>query len=211
MRVYDIVAEKSDIDEAPAGALSQIGRKIGAKALGAIGFKGKAAELTGKAEVGDEANQLKIALRQYAGKAGINVKQMQGPQLAAFLKSKGYPNMHLKGVQGIMTPKQIDQAIMTAAQDAAKADGDPTTGQSTAPAATAAKGTATTTSSGGAGSGASGSSTATTNVNVNTPADKAAPAAAPGTSAAPTGIPPALLKKLTQLSAQEKKQLAGML
>lgn len=204
MRVYDIVAENQDLEEAPAGALAQMGRKLGAKALGAIGFKGKAAELTGKAEVGDEANQLKLALRQYAGKAGINVKQMQGPQLAAFLKSKGYPNMHLKGVQGIMTPKQIDQAIMQAAQDAAKADGDPTTGQSTAPAATAAKATTTTKSTSG------GSSTTTTNINVDAPA--AAPGTAPaGTSASPAGVPPALLKRITQLSAQEKKQLAGML
>jgi hypothetical protein len=212
MRVYDIVAENQEIKEAPAGALAQMGRKLGAKALGAIGFKGKSAELTGKAEVGDEANQLKLALRQYAGKAGINVKQMQGPQLAAFLKSKGYPNMHLKGVQGIMTPKQIDQAIMQAAQDAAKADGDPTTGASTASAAT--KPAATAKDAGGGGAGGGGS--ATTNVNVQAPA--AGGAAAPGqtptagtASAAAQGVPPALLKRITQLSAQEKKQLVGML
>ena len=143
MRVQDIIVNETDIVEAPAGMLGQIGRKLGAKALGAIGAKGKAAELTGKAEVGDEANQLKTALRGYAGKAGINIKQLQGPQLAAFLKSKGYPNMHLKDVQGIMTPKQIDQAVMQAAQDAAKADGDPGKGVSTAPAQPSAPGTAT--------------------------------------------------------------------
>ena len=142
MRVQDIIVNETDIDEAPAGMLGQIGRKLGAKALGAIGAKGKAAELTGKAEVGDEANQLKTALRGYAGKAGINIKQLQGPQLAAFLKSKGYPNMHLKDVQGIMTPKQIDQAVMQAAQDAAKADGDPGKGVSTAPAQPSAPGAA---------------------------------------------------------------------
>lgn len=133
MRVQDIIAEK-EIDEAPVGLMKQIGRKIGAKAAGAIGMKGTAAKLGGAAEVGDEARQLKVALQGYAGKTGINLKQMQGPQLAAFLKSKGYPNMHLKAVQGIMTPKQIDAAIMTAAQDAAKADGDTTVGTSSAPA-----------------------------------------------------------------------------
>jgi hypothetical protein len=133
MNIHEIIAEEK-IEEAPAGMLGQIGRKLGAKAAGAIGMKGKAAELTGKAQVGDEANELKTALRGYAGRAGINIKQMQGPQLAAFLKQQGYPNMHLKGVQGIMTPKQIDQAIMRAAQDAAKADADPTKGASTAPA-----------------------------------------------------------------------------
>jgi hypothetical protein len=128
MNIHEIITEKENIDEAPVGLLKQVGRKIGAKAAGAVGMKGTAAKLGGSAEVGDEARQLKVALQGYAGKTGINMKQMQGPQLAAFLKSKGYPNMHLKGVQGIMTPKQIDQAIMTAAQDAAKADGDPTVG-----------------------------------------------------------------------------------
>ena len=136
MRVQDIIAEK-EIDEAPAGMFKQMGRKIGAKALGAIGAKGKAAELGGAAEVGDEANELKTAFRGYLGKTGGNAKQVEGPQLAAFLKSKGYPNMHLKDVQGVMTPKQVDQAIMQAAQDAAKADGD---SGKTAPTAGAAKG-----------------------------------------------------------------------
>ena len=134
MNIHEIIAEKENIDEAPVGLLKQVGRKLGAKAAGAVGMKGTAAKLSGAAEVGDEARQLKVALQGYAGKTGIDMKQMQGPQLAAFLKSKGYPNMHLKGVQGIMTPKQIDQAIMTAAQDAAKADGDPSLGTSTAPA-----------------------------------------------------------------------------
>ena len=139
MRVHDIIAEK-EIDEAPAGMFKQMGRKIGAKALGAVGAKGKAAELGGAAEVGDEANELKTAFRGYLGKTGGNAKQVEGPQLAAFLKSKGYPNMHLKDVQGIMTPKQVDAAIMQAAQDAAKADGDPGATVKTAPAAGAAKG-----------------------------------------------------------------------
>jgi len=129
MNIHEIISEEK-IEEAPAGMLKQMGRKIGAKALGAIGAKGKAAELGGAAEVGDEANELKTAFRGYLGKTGGNIKQVEGPQLAAFLKSKGYPNMHLKGVQGIMTPKQIDQAIMQAAQDAAKADGG---GAGTAP------------------------------------------------------------------------------
>jgi len=142
MNIYEIIAEEK-IEEAPAGMLGQIGRKIGAKAAGAVGMKGKAAELSGKAEVGDEANQLKTALRGYAGKAGINIKQIQGPQLAAFLKQQGYPNMHLKGVEGIMTPKQVDQAVMRAAQDAAKADADPTKGASSAPAQPSAPGQGT--------------------------------------------------------------------
>jgi hypothetical protein len=165
MRINELSIQ-DDLDEAPVGLLKQIGRKIGAKAAGAVGMKGTAAKLGGAAEVGDEARQLKVALQGYAGKTGIDLKQMQGPQLAAFLKSKGYPNMHLKAVQGIMTPKQIDAAIMTAAQDAAKADGDPTTGASTAPAQPTGQGGA-----GGAGGqgGAAGAPGQGTNV-AGTPA-----------------------------------------
>lgn len=194
MRVYDVVAEKQQINEAPAGMLAQVGRKLGAKALGAIGFKGKAAELGGKAEVGDEANRLKTDLRGYLGKTGGNPKQIQGPQLAAFLKSKGYPNMHLKNVQGVMTPKQVDQAILKAAQDAAAAEGDPTVGQ-----------TATAKSTGAGAAPKTGASSAAPS------AASAAPAASGSTPTASAGVPPALLKKLTQLTAQQKKQLAGML
>jgi len=214
MRVQDIIAEK-EIDEAPAGMLGQIGRKIGAKALGAIGAKGKAAELTGKAEVGDEANQLKTALRGYAGKAGINIKQMQGPQLAAFLKSKGYPNMHLKDVQGIMTPKQIDQAVMQAAQDAAKADGDPSKGAGNAPAQPSAP-----------AAGAAPGKPAAPQVDKNKDGKDDATGQPMGAVDAnkdgkddntgkvipmPKSIPPEIQKQLDALSPTEKKVLAGAL
>ena len=226
MRVYDIIAENQDLDEAPAGALAQMGRKIGAKALGAIGFKGKAAELTGKAEVGDEANQLKIALRQYAGKAGINVKQMQGPQLAAFLKSKGYPNMHLKGVQGIMTPKQIDQAIMQAAQDAAKADGDPSKGA--APSAASAAAPQTDANKDGkddktgepmkapqqGGTNVAGKpATPQVDKNKDGKDDATGEPMKPAAGAAPkaANIPPELKKKIDGLNAQQKQELVALL
>lgn len=229
MNIHEILSEEK-IEEAPAGMLGQIGRKLGAKALGAIGAKGKAAELSGKAEVGDEANQLKTALRGYAGKAGINIKQMQGPQLAAFLKQQGYPNMHLKGVEGIMTPKQIDQAIMRAAQDAAKADGDPSKGASTAPAQPNAPGSA-----GGQGTNVAGKPTspqvdknkdgkddttgepmgaAPNDANGDGKDDttgKVIPMPVKGKPAAgaAASIPPELQKQLDALTPTEKKVLAG--
>ena len=211
---------ESIANEAPAGMLGQIGRKIGAKVAGAVGAKGKAAELTGKAEVGDEANQLKVALRGYAGKAGINIKQMQGPQLAAFLKSKGYPNMHLKGVQGIMTPKQIDQAIMTAAQDAAKADGDPGKGASTAPAQPSAPAAGAAPGTNVAGKPAApqvdknkdGKDDATGQPMGAVDANKDGKDDNTGkVIPMPKSIPPEIQKQLDALSPTEKKVLAGAL
>jgi hypothetical protein len=217
MNIHEIITEKENIDEAPVGLLKQVGRKIGAKAAGAVGMKGTAAKLGGSAEVGDEARQLKVALQGYAGKTGINMKQMQGPQLAAFLKSKGYPNMHLKGVQGIMTPKQIDQAIMTAAQDAAKADGDPTVGSTqsapgvdTAPAQQDANN--------------DGKDDKTGKPIQKQPAQKAAPVdknkdgkddntgnVIPMKKPGATKIPPKMQQQINALTSGEKQQLVGLL
>ena len=211
---------ESIANEAPAGMLGQMGRKIGAKIAGAVGAKGKAAELTGKAEVGAEANQLKTALRGYAGKAGINIKQMQGPQLAAFLKSKGYPNMHLKDVQGIMTPKQIDQAVMQAAQDAAKADGDPSKGASTAPAQPSAPAAGAAAGTNVAGKPAApqvdknkdGKDDATGQPMGAVDANKDGKDDNTGkVIPMPKSIPPEIQKQLDALSPTEKKVLAGAL
>ena len=58
-------APNESIEEAPAGMLKQIGRKIGAKAAGAIGMKGTAAKLSGAADAGKRANELKVKLQGY--------------------------------------------------------------------------------------------------------------------------------------------------
>ena len=222
MRVQDIIAENKELDEAPVGLLKQVGRKIGAKAAGAIGMKGTAAKLSGAADAGDEARQLSVALKGYAGKTGINLKQMQGPQLAAFLKSKGYPNMHLKAVQGIMTPKQQDQAIMTAVQDAAKADGDTSAGTSSAPAQPSAPGAAGAASKKPAApqvdknkdgkDDATGTPMGAVDANKDGKDDntgKVIPM--PKKDAAATAIPADLQKQLDALTPTEKKVLAGAL
>ena len=207
MNIHEIIAEEK-IEEAPAGMLGQIGRKIGAKVAGAVGAKGKAAELSNKAAVGDEANELKIGLRGYAGRTGINFKQLKGPELAAFLKQQGYPNMHLKGVEGIMTPKQIDQAIMRAAQDAAKADGDPSKGASTAPAQPSAP-------AAGSGQGTSVAGKPTSpQVDKNKDGKDDATGKPIGAAPAAKGaaaIPPELQKQLDALTPTEKKVLAGVI
>ena len=132
MRVFDIVAENNDLIEAPAGMLKQMGRKIGAKALGAVGAKGTAAGLAGAAKTGDEANELKVALKGYAGETGKNLKQLDATDLSAFLQSKGYPTTAAQGVSGILTPKQIDDIVLKTVQAKKTAKGG------TAPKATGA-------------------------------------------------------------------------
>ena len=111
------------IDEAPVGVFKQMGRKLGAKAAGAVGMKGTAAGLSGAAKTGDVARDLNVALKGYAGETGLNLKQLDAQDLAAFLKSKGFPTTPLANVTGALTPKQIDQALLQAAQEKAKASG----------------------------------------------------------------------------------------
>jgi len=116
MNVYEIISEKQDLEEAPAGVFKQMGRRVGAKVAGAVGAKGTAAGLTGAADTGKEANELKVALKGYAGKTGKNLKQLDAADLSAFLKSKGYPDSSMQGVTGIVTPKQIDDIMLKSVQ-----------------------------------------------------------------------------------------------
>jgi hypothetical protein len=111
------------IDEAPVGVLKQMGRKLGAKAAGAVGMKGTAAGLGGAAETGDVARQLNVDLKKYAGQTGMNLKQLDAQDLVAFLKSKGFPTTPLANVTGVLAPKQIDQALLKVAQEKAKVGG----------------------------------------------------------------------------------------
>ena len=117
MNVHEIT------NEAPVGLLKQVGRKIGAKAAGAVGAKATAAGLSGAAETGDVARQLNVDLKKYAGQTGMNLKQLDAQDLVAFLKSKGFPTTSLANISGVLAPKQIDQALLKAAQEKAKVGG----------------------------------------------------------------------------------------
>jgi len=159
------------IDEAPVGVLKQMGRKLGAKAAGAVGMKGTAAGLSGAAKTGDVARDLNVALKGYAGETGLNLKQLDAQDLAAFLKSKGFPTTPLANVTGALTPKQIDQALLQAAQEKAKASG-----------AKAGSGVAGSTAASGKPAGPAGGGITQKALDATggpAPAGKAAPAAEP--------------------------------
>ena len=66
MKINDIIVEKQ-IDEVPAGGLSQLGNKLGGKLLGKLPgatAKSKSANMLGKADLGDTANNLHKELNQ---------------------------------------------------------------------------------------------------------------------------------------------------
>ena len=127
---------EADIDEAPVSTGKQRLRKIGAKVAGAFGAANKSAELKGRVEIGDEANALKIDFSNYLGKTGKKYKQVTGAFLAGFLRSEGYPTLHLKAFdQDIMSKAEIDKAIMVSAQKAGQpgATSEPSSGVTAQP------------------------------------------------------------------------------
>lgn len=199
MKVYDIVSEDQNITEAPAGILKQVGRKIGAKAAGAIGMKGTAAGLKGAAETGDEANNLKVALKGYAGKTGKDLNQMDASELAAFLKNQGYPTTPVQNIQGIVTKKQLDDILLKSVQAKHSLGGAP-------------KQTPTTQqpSSSAGSSVASGAASFANKLAQKTGGIPAA-SKTPSATATTTAVPPAVLKKIKQLTPAQKQELARML
>ena len=207
MNVHEIT------NEAPVGLLKQVGRKIGAKAAGAVGAKATAAGLSGAAETGDVARQLNVDLRKYAGQTGMNLKQLDAQDLAAFLKSKGFPTTPLAGVSGVLAPKQIDQALLKAAQEKAKIAGSKpgagVAGSTAASGKPAAAGAAQAAQGGGVldkiqqktgKAGVAGKRAAAT------------PSAKPGAPQADVAKQIEAVKaKIQKLNAQQKQELVGMI
>ena len=201
MRIDDITPNH-DLNEAPANMFKQGLRRLGAKAAGAVGMKCVAAGLTGAADTGKEANELKAGLKGYVGSIGGDMNKLDAGQLSAFLKSKKMPTDGVPAA-GVVPQKQIDDIILKAVQASKKlgAGGDAAT-------AGAAGGQG---GAGGAGApgaqGAANAATASGGVQGNTPA--AAPTAAANAGA--SSIPPELQSQLDALTPTEKKALAGLI
>jgi hypothetical protein len=126
MRVFDIITENKKIDEAPVGAVRQGLRRLGAKAAGAVGMSRTAGNLGAKADSGAEANSLEKGFSTYLGKQMKSIKQATAQDLARHLQQSGYPIDHMKGMSGVLQPKQIDDLTLKAVTD--KAAGAPAQG-----------------------------------------------------------------------------------
>jgi len=111
MRIDDIT-----LKEAPVGMLKKAGQAAGARALGAIGMKGKAGNLAGKADLSDTANNLYNEFRRYLGTQDKDIKTATGEDLTAFLNTKG---AKVPGIPtGVVNKNIINKAMMQAAKDA---------------------------------------------------------------------------------------------
>jgi hypothetical protein len=133
MNVYDIIAEKKDLDEAPVGALKQMGRRVGAKAAGMVGMKQTAGNLKGKADTGAEANQLRKGFASFLGRIMKSPKEATAQDLAKYLSQSGYPVNALKGQSGVLSKQQIDKLTLQVVADKAAGAEVPGVGGADAP------------------------------------------------------------------------------
>lgn len=224
--------EQKQIDEAPAGMLKQLGRKVGAGLAGAVGMKNTAANLQGKAEVGKTANDVYTKFNKYLGTQQKNVKTATGDDLANFLQNT-YNYNQAKIPQGTLNKQQIYDIINKMASDgyaqmgkgggaggqaagggtaqaSAQGGGQQPAGQQTAQGGQQAAQQGT----GGKAVGGDASKPVAkqTGGKAAKPAAQAgAKQAASGTNTKATQIPPDVQKMLDTLSATEKQALAGML
>ena len=211
MRIDDITPNH-DLNEAPANMFKQGLRRLGAKAAGAVGMKGVAAGLTGAADTGKEANELKAGLKGYVGSIGGDMNKLDAGQLSAFLKSKKMPTDGVPAA-GVVPQKQVDDIILKAVQASKKlgAGGDAANAATASGGAGGKAGAGGQGGAGGAGApgaqGAANAATASGGVQGNTPA--AAPTAAANAGA--SSIPPELQSQLDALTPTEKKALAGLI
>jgi hypothetical protein len=116
MRINEFTAT-DDLEEAPVGMMKRAAQGLGSKVLNKIpGAKNKAANLAGKADLSDTANNLYKEFSKFIGTQGKNIKQATGEELDAFLKSK---KAVVQGIpSGVLTKPQINDVLMKAAKDA---------------------------------------------------------------------------------------------
>jgi hypothetical protein len=209
MKIAEIsIEEQKQIDEAPAGMLGQLAKKAGAAVLGKVpGMGNVAANLKGKAEVGDTANAVYKKFSQYLGTQQKNIKTASGDDLSNFLQNT-YNYNQGKIPQGILNKQQAYDVITQMAKDGYAQQGK----AGTAPAG-GTQGQAPGGAGGKAGAGGQGGAGAQGGPNqATTPSAKGASGAAPK-STAPAGdtIPAEIQTQIDALTPTEKKALAGML
>tara|TARA_B100000575_G_scaffold231913_1_gene193115 strand:- start:11596 stop:12246 length:651 start_codon:yes stop_codon:yes gene_type:complete len=216
MKVHQIIYEstKTPLKEKPASGLGNVARKVGAKVLAKVGAKNAAAGMAGKVDAADKANALFTDFRAYLGQVGEKYgNAVDSASLRDFLTTKKMPTQNIPQ-DGVLTKKQIDQAIMKSVQDSYRGKGgipNQPAGQKGAPAKGQAQGQqAQGQAAGNVGGGAPAQQQQGTG-SAQTPAGKAPPTKNGSTVGSAKSIPPSIQKQLDQMSAGEKKQLAGMI
>ena len=114
MRITEITQSHGQpLTEAPVGGLRQMGRKLGTKALSAIGAKQAAAHMAGKIDQGEIANKLFYKFVNYLGRDnGKKLNDVTGDYLGDFLRNQGYyTDIH---GEDVLSKKDIENQMLKA-------------------------------------------------------------------------------------------------
>jgi hypothetical protein len=109
MKIYDIISESTDLDEAPASWVGQKLRGLGAK-------MGSRTAATTRA-TGDEANELKRELKAWMAGSRIGKGQLTADDLETYLDQKGYGGLAADAL-ALIRKKDTDAAAAKAAKAA---------------------------------------------------------------------------------------------
>ena len=123
MKVYDVISESKEVNEAPMGMMQKLGSKLQSKLPGNWGAAGKS-----KLNVGGEANRLKKDLVTYMSGAGIKSGQLTPDEFVQFLDQVGLEGMKTmstlsqeRDAAGVepdapLTRAEVDQYLLKATQ-----------------------------------------------------------------------------------------------
>jgi len=111
MKIYDIISESNDLEEAPA---SWAGQKL--RGLGARMGSGVAATTLA---TGDEANKLKRELKAWMAGSRIGRGQLTADDLESYLDQKGYGGLSADAIE-LVRKKDTDAALARDAKAAAR-------------------------------------------------------------------------------------------
>lgn len=125
MKINQILDEKQQLDEVPAGGLGQMAKKLGSKILNKVPgatAKSKAGNLAGQADLGDTANTLHKEFNTYLGTQGKKMAQATGEDLTAFLKTKKHTTKATVP-SGVLQKQQLNDILMTVSKEALAGQG----------------------------------------------------------------------------------------
>jgi len=119
MKVYDIISEDTEVDEAPVGMLKRAGQAI-------AGTVSQAA--AGKSETSKEANQVFKDLKVQASRGEIDLDSMPVDKFKSFMQQKGYDDNLDQQIEkwtdsndpeSTLNKKQIEKIVLAQTQSAA--------------------------------------------------------------------------------------------
>lgn len=111
MRIHELITE------APASRLGQLGRRVGAAALGAVGAKGFAGQLSGSADAKKWANRYYDEFSRFLGQTGKRMNNATSVDMRDFFNKSRLPTDHIDNGDVPMTKQDIIDVLSTTAQD----------------------------------------------------------------------------------------------